>query len=84
MLQGQRVILEGGMQVSHCRVAGVAGLGHQAKVGQLQCPHQFQAHIMAGRITALRLPGAHCQRDQEGEAETDNGQVNGSRTQGLT
>lgn len=40
MVQGQRVILEGGEAVGLARMPGVPGLGEQGEIGQFQRPGQ--------------------------------------------
>ena len=60
MLETQRMVLGGGMQVGEREVAGVAGLGEQGEIGQLQFCCQCGAH---------RLPAGPFLREPAGVGE---------------
>ena len=71
MLETQRMVLGGGMQVGEREVAGVAGLGEQGEIGQLQSRGQFDAHcLLAGPF--LREPaGVGEAGEKQDDQQTD-------------
>jgi len=71
VFQTQRVILGSGMQVGERRVAGVAGLGKQGEIGQLEFRGQFGAPGLLA-LPRLREPSGigeagKKEHDEQGE-----------------
>ena len=67
MLHGARVVLEGGEPVGHCRMAGIARLGEQAEVGQLQCPGQSGSFLAPGYCCGLAVTGMGCKQNNQND-----------------
>jgi len=57
MVQCCRVFLKGCMMIRHGGVAGVAGLGEQAEVGEAQYPDQFSVFHPCMHGTFLPVTG---------------------------
>jgi hypothetical protein len=76
MLQRQRMILEGRMQIRLRGMPGVARLGEQGEVGQAQLRHQARAF---GRVG----PGRHAQPRGIDEAQREGADTHGQQQEGA-
>jgi hypothetical protein len=69
MLQRQGRILKGGMKIRLAGVAGVAGLGEEAKVGQAVPPDQVQLFLKEFGVTIFFERGIEKHQSQKTELE---------------
>jgi len=68
MLEGQRVVLEGRVQVGLGQVPRVAGLGEQREVGQAEVAHEPGARRQARRRAVRAQPGVG-ERKERGQGQ---------------
>ena len=56
MIHGKRMVLERGMEVGHGRVPGIARLGKETEIGELQTGYQFTVGRHHTGIVPAPLP----------------------------
>ena len=77
MLQGDRVVLKGRVEVGLGRVAGVARLGEKRKIRQLQFRDNSDNGIDYGKVGLLLQPSMDEHQADEQQADTSQNQGRG-------
>ena len=72
MFQRQGGILEGGMKIRLAGMAGVAGFGKEAEIGQAVLPDQVQLFLKEFGVPLFFEGGVDKHQSQETELEKDN------------
>ena len=75
MLQGEGMVLEGGIKISHRRMPGISGLGKEAEVGEVQVlyhSHPGREFSFSSPLTEGSMPE---QKNQNNDAAKSNARI---------
>ena len=77
MIQAHGVVLESRVAVGHGGMAGVAGFGEKAEVGEAEAPYQGSAGLALPRRAALLGPRMKQHGHEQRRLNADQGQAEG-------